>query len=562
MDTPTLVPADTAWMLVSTALVLLMTPALAFFYGGLVRSKNALNTMMMSVAALGFVGVAWAVLGYSLAFAGGGAFVGDLSKAFLAGVGLEPQGTIPHLLFMAYQGTFAIITAALDLGRDRRADALRGRTSPSSPSGASSSTPRSRTGCGAAASSRRWGRSTSRAAPSCTSTRPPPPWWPRVVHRPAEGLRPAGHPAPQRALHPPRGGAAVVRLVRLQRAAAPSRPTASPPSRSSTRCSRPPARWSSGRCSTSCATARPPRSAPRPASWSGLVAITPAAGFVGPMPALVLGDDRRLPELLRARVPRAHAARRLARRGRGARPGRHGGGAADRRLRLEDLERHRSTGSSTATPASWASRRSASSRRSPTAGSRATCCSSSSALVTPLKVRHARGGPRARREPARRGGLRRRRRRDPRSCSGRRAPRRPVSPRSPPRRRKEVAREARGGDRPAGEGQRGARGALPGRRPGPHPHPRAGPRGRDRAGRDLPRDHGEDGALGEGAARHRRLRPLRGADGEGDPRRRPHGRRRGRQGLRPAGREDLPHPHRRGGPRGGHPGAGGGGGEG
>jgi Amt family ammonium transporter len=109
-------PADVAWMLVSTALVLLMTPALAFFYGGLVRSKNALNTMMMSVAALGFVGVAWAVAGYSLAFAEGSPLLGSLSRAFLAGVGLEAQGTIPHLLFMAYQGTFAIITAALVSG--------------------------------------------------------------------------------------------------------------------------------------------------------------------------------------------------------------------------------------------------------------------------------------------------------------------------------------------------------------------------------------------------------------------------------------------------------------
>jgi len=116
VDTPTLVPADVAFMLVATALVLLMTPALAFFYGGLVRSKNALNTMMMSFVALGFVGVAWALAGYSLAFAGTGAAVGDLSKAFLAGVGLEPQGTIPQLLFMAYQGTFAIITAALISG--------------------------------------------------------------------------------------------------------------------------------------------------------------------------------------------------------------------------------------------------------------------------------------------------------------------------------------------------------------------------------------------------------------------------------------------------------------
>ena len=117
MDTtPTLVPADTAWMLASTALVLLMTPALAFFYGGLVRSKNALNTMMMSVAALGFVGVAWALLGYSLSFAEGWPLLGGLQKALLSGVGLNVQGTIPELLFMAYQGTFAIITAALVSG--------------------------------------------------------------------------------------------------------------------------------------------------------------------------------------------------------------------------------------------------------------------------------------------------------------------------------------------------------------------------------------------------------------------------------------------------------------
>ena len=108
--------ADTAWMLVSTALVLLMTPALAFFYGGLVRSKNALNTMMMSFVSLGFVGVAWALLGYSLAFTTGNALIGDLSNAFLNGVGIEAKGTIPHALFMGSQGTFAIITAALISG--------------------------------------------------------------------------------------------------------------------------------------------------------------------------------------------------------------------------------------------------------------------------------------------------------------------------------------------------------------------------------------------------------------------------------------------------------------
>jgi ammonium transporter, Amt family len=108
--------ADTAWMLVATALVLLMTPALAFFYGGLVRSRNALNTMMMSFIALGFAGVAWALAGYSLAFAPGSALIGDLSRVVLRGVGLEPNGTIPHLLFMCYQGTFCIITAALISG--------------------------------------------------------------------------------------------------------------------------------------------------------------------------------------------------------------------------------------------------------------------------------------------------------------------------------------------------------------------------------------------------------------------------------------------------------------
>jgi Amt family ammonium transporter len=108
--------ADTAWMLISTALVLLMTPALAFFYGGLVRPKNALNTMMMSFVSLGFVGVMWALIGYSLAFAPGNDWIGDLSRVALRGVGLEAQGTIPHLLFMCYQGTFCIITAALISG--------------------------------------------------------------------------------------------------------------------------------------------------------------------------------------------------------------------------------------------------------------------------------------------------------------------------------------------------------------------------------------------------------------------------------------------------------------
>jgi Amt family ammonium transporter len=114
-------PADTAWMLMATALVLLMTPALALFYGGLVRSKNALNTMMMSFISLGFVAVLWALVGYSLALTAGNNWIGDLSLAFLNGVGLENTGavvplTIPHALYMAFQATFCIITAALISG--------------------------------------------------------------------------------------------------------------------------------------------------------------------------------------------------------------------------------------------------------------------------------------------------------------------------------------------------------------------------------------------------------------------------------------------------------------
>ena len=113
-----MVSADVAWMIVATALVLLMTPALAFFYGGLVRSKNALNTMMMSFVSLGVLGVTWAVIGYSLAFGTGNAWLGDLSFLALKDVGLgEATGsTIPHILFMAFQATFAIVTAALISG--------------------------------------------------------------------------------------------------------------------------------------------------------------------------------------------------------------------------------------------------------------------------------------------------------------------------------------------------------------------------------------------------------------------------------------------------------------
>ncbi len=115
---------DTAFMLISAALVLFMTPGLAFFYGGLVRSKNVVNTMMMSLVAMGIVTVQWILWGYSIAFApnsgAGGSVVGGLSWFGLNGVDLLPSSdyspTVPHQAFMMYQAMFAIITPALISG--------------------------------------------------------------------------------------------------------------------------------------------------------------------------------------------------------------------------------------------------------------------------------------------------------------------------------------------------------------------------------------------------------------------------------------------------------------
>ena len=109
---------DTAWMLVATALVMLMTPALGLFYAGFVRSKNTLNTFMMSLAALAVVTVSWATIGYSFAFDEGNGFIGGFGHAFLQDVGFEPRDgqTIPHLLFFVFQGTFCILTSALISG--------------------------------------------------------------------------------------------------------------------------------------------------------------------------------------------------------------------------------------------------------------------------------------------------------------------------------------------------------------------------------------------------------------------------------------------------------------
>jgi Amt family ammonium transporter len=111
---------DTAWLLVSCALVLLMTPGLALFYGGMTRRKNVLGTFMHSFIAMGIISILWAVVGYSIAFGKGNAFIGGTDYLFMASVGINEGAplapTVPHQLFMAFQLMFAIITPALISG--------------------------------------------------------------------------------------------------------------------------------------------------------------------------------------------------------------------------------------------------------------------------------------------------------------------------------------------------------------------------------------------------------------------------------------------------------------
>ena len=120
LDVPAISAGDTAWVLTSSALVMVMTVGLAFFYGGLVRPKNALNTMMMSIVALGVISVQWVLFGYSIAFAHGGSIWGGLSWLGFRGVGLDPDpayaATIPLQAHSMFQLMFAIITPALISG--------------------------------------------------------------------------------------------------------------------------------------------------------------------------------------------------------------------------------------------------------------------------------------------------------------------------------------------------------------------------------------------------------------------------------------------------------------
>ena len=112
-----IVAADTAWVLMSSALVLFMLPGLALFYGGMVRRKNVLSSMMHSFVAMGVITIEWIVVGYSLAFGEGNWFVGGLDHLFLQGIDLySTTGTIPTYAFIAFQGMFAVITPALISG--------------------------------------------------------------------------------------------------------------------------------------------------------------------------------------------------------------------------------------------------------------------------------------------------------------------------------------------------------------------------------------------------------------------------------------------------------------
>jgi len=117
-ETPKMDSGDTAWILISTALVLLMTiPGLALFYGGMVRKKNVLSTMAHSFVAAAIVSLVWVVIGYTLAFSPGNAFVGGLDKIMLSGITTTAlSGTIPEILFVIFQMTFAIITVAIISG--------------------------------------------------------------------------------------------------------------------------------------------------------------------------------------------------------------------------------------------------------------------------------------------------------------------------------------------------------------------------------------------------------------------------------------------------------------
>ncbi len=347
--------ADTAWMLVSTALVLLMTPALAFFYGGLVRSKHVLNAMMMSFVSLGVIGVRVG-RGRLLAGVCAGQRVGGRDLA-----GVPPRrrsrgqrnDSAPALHVLP--GHVRDHHGGADLGRHRRAHAVPGLRRLHHVVVGRRVQSRSPTGCGEADGSPRWARSTSPAGRSCTSTPASRRWSPpRLSDRDAtiRRARFSRTAFRSRCLAPDccgSGGSASTR-------AAPWPPTASRSSRSPRPCSRRPATLVVWMLLDIGRSRNPTAVGAATAIVVGLVAITPAAGFVGPMSALAIGGHRGDSQLLRVVVSRTHVARRFARRRRSPWTGRHGRRAADRRLCAEEPGTASPTVCCSATPDSSGSR--------------------------------------------------------------------------------------------------------------------------------------------------------------------------------------------------------------
>ena len=360
-------PADTAWMLTSTALVLLMTPALAFFYGGLVGAKNVLNTMMMSIIALGFVGVLWAVIGYSLAFAYRRTGSATRRTCSCAASASRPRAAFPTCCSCPTRATFAIITAALISG------AVVGRMRFSAYVAFISLwalvvySPIAHWVWGGGWLAKMGALDFAggtvvhvNAGTAALVT--------AMVVGPRRGLSERAHAAAQRAVHDSRRRPAVVRMVRLQfRQRARGKPER--------------------RARVHDHAARPDRDARRlDAARCGADAEADGGGCrdsdcrrAGGHHAgcrLHRPDERAHPrrpgghsQLLRPAVARQDVTRRLAGRRRGSRRRRHGRRAADRRLRAKGDERHQPTACSSATPRSWASRPWRSLPRSSTAAS-------------------------------------------------------------------------------------------------------------------------------------------------------------------------------------------------
>ena len=334
--------ADTSWMLISTALVLLMTPALAFFYGGLVRSKNALNTMMMSFISLGFVGVLWAV-DRVFARAHGRQ---QLDRRHVAGVPARCRsrrrrhhraGHHPARALHVLPGHVLHHHGGADLRRDRRADAVFGVCGLHLALGARRLQPDRPLGLGRRLA-RRHGRARLRRRHRRARE--------RRHRRAGRGHRASASGATS---SPRRSCRTTCRSRCSARAcsgsaglasmpAAPSRPARSPRSPSRRPCWRRRERSSSGRCWTPSASSKTTAVGAATGIVVGLVAVTPAAGFIGPMSAIALGAIAAVPSYFGLVWRAKTSARRLARRRRRARRRRNRRRAAHRGVRTESAE--------------------------------------------------------------------------------------------------------------------------------------------------------------------------------------------------------------------------------